>query len=54
MIVTSLRSGFTPQMQATEDQCFRFRGPGCDAPLQMVRQIILSDVATHLSTFPVF
>ena len=53
MVVTALRSGFNQQMLATEDQCFRFRAPGRDLPLQMVRSIVLSNVATHLSTFPV-
>ena len=53
MVVTNLRSGFTPQMLAIEQQCFRSRGTGCELPLQMTRAIALANVATHLSTFPV-
>jgi hypothetical protein len=53
MVVTNLRSGFTPQMLAIEQQCFRSRGAGCELPLQMTRAIAVANVATHLSTFPV-
>lgn len=53
MVVTNLRSGFTPDMLVTEQQCMGFRAPGCEMPLAMARSIALANLATHLSTFPI-
>lgn len=55
MGVTGVRTGVTPAIYLQQQQCVGtlFLGAGCAAVRNELREIALTSVATHLSTFPI-